>query len=142
MPSFTTQIPNLRVRGPVMSIQIAIDTMTEESLRLQGDSVPTPVSVMAMVDPGATQTIIREDLVQRLNLKPLSALLVTTPVSTEVECYQFPVRLFLFPEVAFECAAIAASLQYQDIQCLIGRDILQHGIFIYLGHNESFTLSF
>jgi hypothetical protein len=30
----------------------------------------------------------------------------------------------------------------QNIQCLIGRDILQHGVLIYIGYSNQFTLSF
>jgi len=30
----------------------------------------------------------------------------------------------------------------QPIQCLIGRDVLQQGVFIYTGHDNAFTLSF
>lgn len=35
-----------------------------------------------------------------------------------------------------------APLKGQHIQCLVGRDVLQHGVFIYTGYDNSFTLSF
>ncbi len=38
--------------------------------------------------------------------------------------------------------AIEAPLAGQHIQCLIGRDILQHGVLIYVGYMNQFTLSF
>ena len=49
----------------------------------------------------------------------------------------------LFPNnVVVETVVIAAPLQGQHIQCLIGRDVLRHGVFIYTGYTETFTLSF
>jgi len=49
----------------------------------------------------------------------------------------------LFPQnVVVETAVIAAPLQGQHIQCLVGRDVLHHGVFIYTGYINSFTLSF
>lgn len=37
---------------------------------------------------------------------------------------------------------IEAPLQGQHIQGLIGRDILAHGVLIYTGYANQFTLSF
>lgn len=49
----------------------------------------------------------------------------------------------LFPNnVLIETTVIAAPLQGQHIQCLIGRDVLRHGVLIYIGYIDSFTLSF
>jgi len=49
----------------------------------------------------------------------------------------------LFPNnVIVETVVIAAPLQGQNILCLIGRDVLQHGVFIYTGYVNTFTLSF
>lgn len=51
-------------------------------------------------------------------------------------------RLALPNNVVVETTAIAAPLQDQHIQCLIGRDVLQHGVFIYIGYANTFSLSF
>jgi hypothetical protein len=34
------------------------------------------------------------------------------------------------------------ALGGQPVQCLIGRDILQHGVLVYIGYANQFTLSF
>jgi len=38
--------------------------------------------------------------------------------------------------------AVEAPLGGQHIQCLIGRDVLQHGVLTYIGYINQFTLSF
>jgi hypothetical protein len=49
----------------------------------------------------------------------------------------------LFPNnVQVAATAIEAPLQGQHIQCLIGRDVLAHGVLVYIGYTNSFTLSF
>ena len=49
----------------------------------------------------------------------------------------------LFPNhgIAYEGVITAAPLKGQNIDCLIGRDILSKGILIYIGYDNSFTLS-
>jgi len=36
---------------------------------------------------------------------------------------------------------VEAPLESQHISCLIGRDVLARGVFIYLGSGNAFTLS-
>ena len=38
--------------------------------------------------------------------------------------------------------AIEAPLGGQHIECLIGRDVLKHGVLTYIGYINQFTLSF
>ena len=51
-------------------------------------------------------------------------------------------RLVFPHNVVAEVAAIEAPLEGQAIQCLIGRDVLSHGVFVYTGYINQFTLSF
>ena len=37
---------------------------------------------------------------------------------------------------------LEAPLQGQNIQCLIGRDVLAHGVLVYIGYQNLFSLSF
>ena len=142
MPSFTAQSPNLKEVGPVVEVKIAVGFALEEVLKQKSEDIPTPVQVQAMIDTGATGTVVRNDLVRRLNLHPVGTTLIHTPSSTNVQCEQYLVRLILPNNVIAETVAIAAPLQGQHIECLIGRDILQHGVFIYTGYMNTFTLSF
>ncbi len=67
---------------------------------------------------------------------------VNTPSSTNVRCYEYLVRLVFPNNVTYEGTVIEAPLQGQHIQCLVGRDVLARGVFIYIGYTNTFTLSF
>ncbi len=95
-----------------------------------------------MIDTGATGTVISEDIVQQLKLNPVGITFINTPSSTNVQCYEYLIRLLFPNNVVTESVVIAAPLQGQHIQCLIGRDILRHGVLVYIGYTNTFTLSF
>lgn len=142
MPSFTTQVPNLQGVGPIVEVRLAVGSAIEDILRRSGQSIPTPVSALAMIDTGATGTVLREDIPKQLGLSPVGTILISTPSSTNVRCYKYLVRLLFPNNVVVETTMIGAPLQGQHIQCLIGRDVLRHGVFIYIGYINTFTLSF
>ena len=95
-----------------------------------------------MIDTGASATVVRDNLPLALGLNPVSVVLITTPSSTNVLCPVYLLRLVLPNNVVVETTAIAAPLQNQHIQCLIGRDVLQHGVLVYIGYANTFSLSF
>ena len=82
-------------------------------------------------------------LTQRIpNLRKVGPV-ISTPTSTNVSCKQFDVQIEFPNNVTVPSIIVTeAPLQGQHIQCLIGRDILQKGVFIYNGHDNSFTLTF
>ena len=142
MPSFTTQVPNLQGVGPIIEVQLAVGLINEEILKKNDQSIPTPVLISAMIDTGATGTVVQEDIIQQLGLNPTGVTLINTPSSTNVECYEYLVRLLFPNNVVVETTIIGVPLKGQHIQCLIGRDVLRHGVLIYVGYTDTFTLSF
>lgn len=135
MPSFTIQVPNLVQMGPVVELKIiqpsALKSVSE-----------TPVAIHAMVDTGATGTVVKQEIVEKLGLNPVGTVTVNTPSSTGVVCYQYPLRLQFPNNVMVETVVIGAPLKEQHIECLVGRDILGHGVFVYTGYINQFTSSF
>lgn len=100
---------------------------------------------MAMVDTGASGTVIAPSVLAQLGVQPVGATSMSTPSTTApVQARLFNVDLtFLTNSVMVPgVVAIEAPLGGQHIQCLIGRDILQHGVLIYIGYVNQFTLSF
>lgn len=142
MPSFTTQVPNLQAVGPVVEVRLVIGSILEGILQKSNKAIPAPVSALAMIDTGASGTVIRDDIPQRLGLNPVGVTSISTPSSTNVSCFEYLVRLLLPNQVVIETTVIAAPLQGQHIQCLIGRDTLRHSVFVYTGYADMFTLSF
>jgi len=142
MPSFTAQLPNLQAMGPLVDMRVWIGTPVEEALKKAGLKVPEPVAVKGMIDTGATGSVIQPAIAQQLGLQPVGVVSISTPSSENVPCPQFVVRLIFPNNVIAECLAIEAPLRGQHIQCLIGRDVLAHGVFVYTGYINQFTLSF
>ena len=95
-----------------------------------------------MIDTGASGTVIRDDIPPMLGLQPVGVSFINTPSSTNVRCYEYLIRLVFPNNVVVEASVIAAPLQGQEVQCLIGRDILAHGVLIYIGYTHTFSLSF
>jgi predicted aspartyl protease len=142
MPSFTKQVANLQQTGPVVQVQIGIGSALEQHLRSKQQSVPSPVAAQALIDTGATGTVVNPGIVSSLNLNPVGSTLIHTPSSSNVRCSQYLVRLHFPSGVVAEALAISAPLHGQPIQCLVGRDVLRHGVLIYNGYMQHFTLSF
>ena len=141
MPSFTTQVPNLQSAGAIVEARIAVNGHVEEILRKSGAAVPMPITLTAMIDTGATGSVIREGLPAQLGLNPVGVTQINTPSSTNVQCFEFLLRVVFPNNVIFETTVIEAPLQGQHIQFLIGRDILQHCVMICVGYLNQFTLS-
>jgi hypothetical protein len=142
MPAFTTTVADLQQQGPWIDLQLTVGAAAEAVLRKAGDPIPAPVSARAMIDTGASHTVIQQNLATQLGLQPVGTTYINTPASTNVPCPRYRVRL-LFPQnTLFEVTALATPLQGQHIQCLIGRDVLARAVFVYIGDNNLFSLSF
>lgn len=142
MPSFTQRIPNLQQLGPVIEIILTPSLALLQTVKMEL-SATKGIKVLAMIDTGATGTVISQGLAGKLGINPIGTTLINTPSSTNVSCYQFDIQIVFPNNVNMPSIVVTeAPLQGQHIQCLIGRDILKHGILIYTGYDNSFTLSF
>ena len=142
MPSFTTQVPNLREAGPVVEVTIAVGSALEKVLRQGGQAIAAPVQARAMIDTGAARTVVRSDLIAPLQLHPVGSTLIHTASDENIRCPEYLLRPVFPSRVVAETVAVAARLPGQSIQCLVGRDVLERGVFIYTGYIGTFTLSF
>ena len=133
MPTLAIQLADLQAEGPIVLAKLASAAPGIDA---------GPVAATALVDTGATMTVVGQDVVLRLGLQPVGMALVHTPSSSSVECYKYMVRLVLPHDITLDVVALGAPMQGQDIQCLIGRDVLKSSVFTYSGHTNSFTLSF
>ncbi len=87
--------------------------------------------------------LLVKGLADKLGISPIGTALINMPSSTNVTCFQFDVQIVFPNNVNIASIVVTeAPLQGQHIQCLIGRDVLQHGVLIYTGYDNSFTLSF
>jgi len=142
MPSLTQRIPDLHKVGPVIEVTLTPSDIFLNKMNISQSDVKT-IKLLAMIDTGATGTVISNGVAATLGINPVGITSINTPSSTNVNCNQFDIRIVFPNNVYFSSiVVIEAPLQGQHIQCLIGRDILQHGVLIYNGNDNSFTLSF
>jgi gag-polyprotein putative aspartyl protease len=142
VPTVTIAGTDLRGVGPVIEVRIAVNESVETALRDAGAPVPAPLLVPAMIDTGASCTVIREGLAQQLGLQPTGVRTIHTASHSNVRCYEYLVRLLLPANILFETDVVEIPLKGQHIDCLMGRDILAQGILVYIGTDNRFTLSF
>ncbi|MFZ1061425.1 MAG: aspartyl protease family protein [Candidatus Rokuibacteriota bacterium] len=95
-----------------------------------------------MIDTGATSSVMRQGFAAQLGLHPVGVAYINTHSSTNVACYEYLVRLVFPNNVVAEATVLEAPLLGQHIQCLIGRYVLAHGVLVYIGYGNLFTLSF
>ena len=144
MPSLSIELPDLRHSGPLLEILLAPSKPVRDLLNQSGQPALQPTRCIALIDTGASGTVIRSGLAATLNLQPRGSVNIATPSCTAHPCDTFDVAMF-FPghRVGIELlTVIEAPLSGQNIECLIGRDVLKSSIFIYEGYSNRFVLSF
>ena len=137
----SAQLPYLNENGPIYSVIITPSFPIIEALGLEKKDVPR-IKVQALFDTGAQTTAISDKVVSFLKLIPRGTVKVYTSQSNKVVnkydiALEFDSNMYLNTLRVF-----SADLQEHSIDCLIGRDVLQFGVFIYDGPNKSFQLSF
>jgi hypothetical protein len=142
LASFTQRIPNLYRTGPVIEVILTPSVEFIKVLNIPSSSIKS-ITVSAMIDTGASTTMISEGLAKSLGIEPVGTIKIHTPSSTNIICPQYNIQI-IFPENVIYSSIVVteAPLQGQHIQCLIGRDVLRDSVLIYNGHDNSFTLSF
>lgn len=142
MPSVTMQQPNLISNGPTLEVHFLISKELEEKYKKEGKEIPKPVIVKALIDTGVSCCTIQNDIPSKLGLSPVGSTKINTPSCKDHSCFEYYMRMSIpSHNVFYQGTFISVPLEGQNIDCLIGRDLLQHGILIYIGQMNQFTLS-
>jgi len=115
----------------------------QQTVTSAGEALPTAIKASALIDTGASGSAVQQGLLAPLGLHPVGQTSVVTPTTTGagVNCPLYAVLLTM-PNGWIEATMIEAPLANQNIEVLIGRDVLQHGLLIYQGRTGQFTLAF
>lgn len=141
MPAFTGRTTDLRARGPIAQVNIAVSAAAESALMAAGQAIPPPIQVTALIDTGASVTAISQGIAQQLGLQPVGMQPVSTPSSPSANMPLYAIRVVL-NNVVFEVTAIEATgLAVQGIGALLGRDVLSQAVFVYIGYANEFTIA-
>jgi hypothetical protein len=147
LPNYTWISQDLQGSGPVIPLLVTVTAAAELALANAQQPAPTPIQVDALIDSGASNSSIQQGLLRPLNLNPVGVVPVVTPTTknTPHMATQYAVRL-VFPQhgggIFDSLAIMEMPLQGQNIQFLLGRDVLSAAILVYNGPAGSFTLAF
>lgn len=134
-------ILDMQRNGPILDIAVEPILTIQEILQQDGEDIPS-IRLTAVFDTGASNTVIQSTVFQHLGLASIGQVFFSTPSTTEpITRSQYRVRLILADGVAFESDVAEAPLGGQTVQCLLGRDILQHIVMTYNGPKNSYTLN-
>ena len=141
MPSLKTVMEDMLREGPVLTIRAEPVLAVQELLQESGEEVPS-VTLTALVDTGASGTLVQSAVFSQIGIEPFSFAYLRTPSTNEpILCGRYRVRIVLSEALAFEVDAVNGALTGQNLQCLIGRDILQFVKLAYDGPRSRFTIT-
>lgn len=124
------------------------------ALTVANQTLPAVATIEALVDTGATSTVVEPAILQALQLSPIGQVATLTPSTggSPVMCDQYDVSLTIFGPTTSSprfnlpnllvIAAMPNSLSTQGIDALIGRDVLGHCLMHYNGTAGFFTLAY
>jgi len=144
MPIYDVQLSPpeaLRARGGIFPVQISLPQVLADYLGQRGLPIPPPVSGNALIDTGASVSVVDLSVLSTLQISPISVVTVLTPTGSARQNL-YPAR-FILPAVVIDVTGvIGANLRPQNIVALIGRDILSRFLLIYHGPAGRITLTY
>lgn len=139
---FTFNLPRLRESGPTCHVVIKPSEPVIEKLRSENKKIPR-VTVSALIDTGASTTAVSHGVVKKLKLVPRGTVQVYTSHKKPETRNEFDISLSFDARTCLTIVKVLdATLQNSSIDCLIGRDVLDHGILTYNGPKKRVILKF
>jgi len=148
MPFLTSQISP---RGPIVRAAIMLTVARKEMLASAGQTIPTPQTIQALIDTGASISGVDPTILSALGLTPTGTAEVVSATSAGagVSVPTYDVRIGIFAarqgDLHFISEAVqvtATSFASSGYQALIGTDILSKCILHYNGADGHFTLAY
>lgn len=130
-------------RGPVVQVSITVSQAIASQLLQAGRTVPTPLSGLALIDTGASNTCIDEVIAQQLQLPVVNQVQMASASHSSTNANVYPARIEIVGvNINIDPAeCIGAALGTQGLIALIGRDVLQHCTLFYNGLTGEITLA-
>jgi predicted aspartyl protease len=133
----------LQQRGPVIQVTISLAQASAQTLLQGGKTAPAPVSGLALIDTGASDTCIDNAAAQTMGLPVIDVVTITSATHVNEPCNVYPISIEVagVPIVIEAPRVLGANLAAQGLLLLIGRNVLQSCNFIYNGVAGTITLS-
>lgn len=146
MPSVTLAVDH--AGRPVIDLYVGLSAATRETLYPSG-SFPPPRRVRALVDTGASHTVVSGHRLNALGLDPVGQIKVHS-ATTEGELVEVPVYSVCLSLAGDKTGVLADPLEVVaagdlsglGVQALLGRDVLSRCLLFYHGPGRTITLTF
>ncbi|MCL2640201.1 MAG: aspartyl protease family protein [Phycisphaerales bacterium] len=140
----------LKKSGPLVDVLVSVSEPRLDALLAAGRQIPPAIKIRALIDTGASCTAIDTSIVRKLEIPATGTVDVRTPSTgaTPHTFNQYDIQLTILDERGNPLSSghsipiVGSDFSGQDIEALIGRDLLAMGILIYNGTAGSFTLSY
>jgi predicted aspartyl protease len=125
----------LQQEGPCIFISISAPQLEVEEGRKVGLEYPPPFRVRALIDTGASITVVNPQVVQTCKLRQTGYAEIVAAGSSGR--YTEHAAAIQFPDNGLEgfelIRLVACPIVRQPVSCLIGRDILRRWVLTYNG---------
>jgi predicted aspartyl protease len=134
---FTYARGDLRRSGPKIRVTISHPRSALAAAKLADISLKEPFTVTALIDTGASRTVITPQLVATCGLRQTGVARISSAGHiTERPEYAGAIN---FPDQALKgfdpLSLVACPLPEQDVACLLGRDVLERWNLTYDGRS-------
>ena len=129
--------------GPAIAVQIEVPQALAKQLAAQGQTVPQPVTGLALIDTGATISAVDQSAIAHLGVSTVGLAGIGTAGGPQ-QLNLYPIRIVLTPlGLGIDFSSVTgAPLGGTGFIALLGRDVLARMILIYDGPNGEYTLSY
>ena len=132
--SFTPSV--LQKDGPRIFVEISAPSDEIKDGSAVGLEYPPPFGVHAVIDTGASLTVVNPEVVERCKLRATGFAIVAS-IEKKDQYHQHAARI-RFPNTKLKdfdgIPVVACKILQQPYSCLIGRDILRSWLLTYNGN--------
>jgi hypothetical protein len=135
--------------GPIASVEVHVPAALAELLAQSDAPIPSPAAGWALVDTGAGTTCVDARVISRLGVSPIDVIAVGTAGGVQQQgVYPAALRFPGMEGMRIEFSAVLGvdlsgqvTPSAEPLICLVGRDLLRSGLFMYNGMTGAWTLA-
>lgn len=150
MPHLTLNFSQMAEHiGPVIQVYVGLGESQLAALRAQGVPPPPEILVRALIDTGAFCSAVDPNVVSPLKLVPFTQGQMRSPTTGAVSLIRdvYAISVWIQHEQAqYEFSryfpVFLVDFSTQGVDMILGRDVLEHCLFVYDGTNKIFSLAF
>ena len=131
---------DLQENGPLLQVTIHPTQAIRDIIAGEGTSY-APATVSALVDTGASSSMIDSAIPQGLGINTVGQASLTSATHTDVPTQLFDLTFVIMENFFKEVRCMEADFEGRPFRAIIGRDILATCILVYTGWTNTFTLS-